>query len=103
VSNIPGLDDAVGKKTVDEAIENYYGDSKPVTQAPVETTPKVDEPIVLADESESVTKVTPTTIPLQITSQPENEDSGDIVITLDDEEEDNSSGFGFAGWMRGRR
>ena len=103
VSNIPGLDDAVGKKTVDEAIENYYGDSKSVTQTPVETTPKVDEPIVLADESESVTKVTPTTIPLQITSQPENEDSGDIVITLDDEEEDNSSGFGFAGWMRGRR
>ena len=101
VSNIPGLDDAVGKKTVDEAIENYYGDSKPATQTSVETTPTVDdpvvdEPIVPADE--------PTTIPLQFTSQPEPDNGSDIVIKLDDdEEEDNSSGFGFAGWMRGRR
>ncbi len=102
VSDIPGLDDAVGKKTLDEAIERFYGESNPVDS----TQGKTDEPQNAA----------PT--PVQ---------EGDIVINLEDDllqpsptiefnpavdfaqvpatelpkQEGNRSGI--AGWMRGRR
>lgn len=102
VSDIPGLDDAVGKKTLDEAIERFYGESNPVES----TQGKTDEPQNAA----------PT--PVQ---------EGDIVINLEDDllqpsptiefnpavdfaqvpatelpkQEGNRSGI--AGWMRGRR
>lgn len=101
VSNIPGLDDAVGKKTVDEAIENYYGDSQPTVKEPVEVEPTTTEAPTTTVPTTTVPTTTAST--LQFTPQPATQEGDDIVITLDDEEEDNSSGFGFAGWMRGRR
>lgn len=101
VSNIPGLDDAVGKKTVDEAIENYYGDSQPTVKEPVEAEPTTTEAPTTTVPTTTVPTTTAST--LQFTPQPATQEGDDIVITLDDEEEDNSSGFGFAGWMRGRR
>ena len=92
VSNIPGLDDAVGKKTVDEAIEDYYGENKTITSKPIE------EPAEENSEEEPIE----TTLPF--TSQPAPQEDGDIVIQLDAEKDaDNGSGFGLPGWMRGRR
>lgn len=108
VSDIPGLDDAVGKKTVDQAIEDYYRDSKPVgsTNEPAEDE-KAKEPNTLF----------PT---LEIQS------GGEIIINLEDDitmdvsapasasrpvapaasrtESTTSTerAGGFAGWMRGR-
>ena len=108
VSNIPGLDDAVGKKTVDQAIEDYYRDSKPAgsTNEPAEDE-KAKEPNTLF----------PT---LEIQS------GGEIIINLEDDitmdvsapasasrpvapaasrtESTTSTerAGGFAGWMRGR-
>ena len=108
VSDIPGLDDAVGKKTVDQAIEDYYRDSKPAgsTNEPVE-----DE---MAKEPNTLF---PT---LEIQS------GGEIIINLEDDitmdvsapapasrpvapaasrtESTTSTerAGGFAGWMRGR-
>lgn len=108
VSDIPGLDDAVGKKTVDQAIEDYYRDSKPAgsTNEPAEVE-KAKEPNTLF----------PT---LEIQS------GGEIIINLEDDitmdvsapasasrpvapaasrtESTTSTerAGGFAGWMRGR-
>jgi cell division protein FtsZ len=108
VSDIPGLDDAVGKKTVDQAIEDYYRDSKPAgsTNEPAEDE-KAKEPNTLF----------PT---LEIQS------GGEIIINLEDDitmdvstpasasrpvapaasrtESTTSTerAGGFAGWMRGR-
>lgn len=93
VSNIPGLDDAVGKKTVEEAIEDYYGEGPTTTQKPIE------EPILESTEEEPVANALPFAV-----HQPMNQEDGDIVIQLDDERDtDNASGFGLPGWMRGRR
>ena len=93
VSNIPGLDDAVGKKTVDEAIEDYYGENKPTT------TPKpIEEPV------QEIPEEKPIETTLSFTPQPATQEDGDIVIQLDeDKDADNTSGFGLPGWMRGRR
>ncbi len=101
VSDIPGLDDAVGKKTVEEAIDSFYKDTKEKEQAKEEQNkPSAPEPVVLQE--------------------------GDIVIDLDEENpvsttrfeqqrsiftppqetktETKSTGLsGIAGWMRGRR
>jgi cell division protein FtsZ len=108
VSDIPGLDDAVGKKTVDQAIEDYYRDSKPAgsTNEPAEDE-KAKEPNTLF----------PT---LEIQS------GGEIIINLEDDITMDVSApasasrpvapaasrtesttiteraGGFAGWMRGR-
>jgi cell division protein FtsZ len=96
VSNIPGLDDVVGKKTVDEAIKIHYED----TQA--ESKPKNEE----VKESVEEKEVTP----IVINTQPIVHESSDIVIDFGDDLEtpktsDNSQSSigGFAGWMRGRR
>ena len=108
VSDIPGLDDAVGKKTVDQAIEDYYRDSKPAgsTNEPAEDE-KAKEPNTLFPA-------------LEIQS------GGEIIINLEDDitmdvsapapasrpvapaasrtESTTSTerAGGFAGWMRGR-
>lgn len=98
VSNIPGLDDVVGKKTVEEAIKIHYEEAKlpeNVAEENVESNPleaNIDE------------------TPLQKTPQPVVHESGDIVLDFGDDfdspdSSDNSqTGLGgFAGWMRGRR
>jgi len=108
VSDIPGLDDAVGKKTVDQAIEDYYRDSKPAgsTNEPAE------------DEKAKVPNTLFPTLEIQ--------SGGEIIINLEDDitmdvsapasasrpvapaasrtESTTSTerAGGFAGWMRGR-
>jgi cell division protein FtsZ len=103
VSDIPGLDDAVGKKTVDEAIKDFY--------------PEQDQPqkpaTPVADPNADPTTADFPTVEIQ---------SGEIVITLEDDlpieqpfpntqaeptpskpTPSQSSGLsGLAGWMRGR-
>jgi cell division protein FtsZ len=99
VSNIPGLDDAVDKKTVEEAIKIHYEDAKPVEKEEV----LEDMPIATID------------IPIEVVnrpieSRPVEHESGDILIDLDDDvveplpTKDAQTNFGsFAGWMRGRK
>lgn len=98
VSNIPGLDDVVGKKTVEEAIKIHYEDAKVTEPAEEEVTPANDTPVQVAET------------PSQMTPQPVVHENGDIVLDFSDDfdtpEPSNnpSTGFGgFAGWMRGRR
>jgi cell division protein FtsZ len=103
VSDIPGLDDAVGKKTVDEAIKDFYPEQD---QPQKPTTP-------VADPTADPTTADFPTVEIQ---------SGEIVITLEDDlpieqpfpntqaeptpskpTPSQSSGLsGLAGWMRGR-
>ena len=101
VSDIPGLDDAVGKKTVDQAIEKFYGESN--AGETIEDTP--EEPVAAPTE------------------EPTIQDS-DVIINLDEDllpstpiadnhprpvapeptrEDATWSRSGIAGWMRGRR
>lgn len=98
VSNIPGLDDVVGKKTVEEAIKIHYEDAKTIEPAEEEVAPANDTPAQVAEA------------PSQMTPQPVVHENGDIVLDFGDdfdspEPADNlSTGLGgFAGWMRGRR
>lgn len=105
VSDIPGLNDAVGKKTVDEAIDSFYGEK---TASKEET--QEQEPV---EEQLAATEQSPMT---------EMQD-GDIVISLDDDielhiadpkpvsqpvvtprvDESKRGLSNIAGWMRGRR
>ena len=94
VSNIPGLDDAVDKKTVEEAIELHYGDTK----MPEKEDVLEDIPAATID------------IPVHVVNHPVAHESGDILIDLDDDiietkpTQDTPTNFGsFAGWMRGRK
>lgn len=96
VSNIPGLDDVVGKKTVDEAIKIHYEDTQ------VESNPQNEDVKETVEEKEAT--------PIVSNPQPIVHESSDIVIDFGDDLDapaasDNSqSGLGgFAGWMRGRR
>lgn len=108
VSDIPGLDDAVGKKTVDQAIEDYYRDSKPAGST---------NELVEDEKAKEPNTLFPT---LEIQS------GGEIIINLEDDitmdvsapapasrpvapaasrtESTTSTerAGGFAGWMRGR-
>ena len=105
VSDIPGLNDAVGKKTVDEAIDSFYGEKTASEEKTQE-----QEPV---EEQLAVTEQSPMT---------EMQD-GDIVISLDDDielhiadpkpvsqpvvtprvDESKRGLSNIAGWMRGRR
>ena len=104
VSNIPGLDDAVGKKSVDEAIKDFYGEdpsvptpAKPSCEPVQEQEPEL--PIIVGAEE-----------PKLIVQPPIVHEEGDIVIDFDVEEQPidpSNSQPGkpsvFAGWMRGRK
>ena len=101
VSDIPGLDDVVGKKTVDEAIKTYYPDSdeeeeKKTTEAPVVPQPLSDDDVIIDLDDETVARPTITVAnnPVQptLTSEPK----------LVAEPEEKPSGWGSLGWMRGR-
>lgn len=101
VSNIPGLDDMVGKKTVEEAIEIHYAEAKEYTKV-VEKEPET----VVEDDILSH----PIEIPLHVKSESVAHESGDIIIDFDDDlEPQNTSNTtksnvsAFAGWMRGRK
>ena len=51
VSDIPGLDDAVGKKTIEQAIDSYYNDT---VKAPADTKESVTPPVVEVQQDEMV-------------------------------------------------
>ena len=88
----------MGKKTVEEAIEIHYGESKENTFAPEKPT-------------EVVPPTPPAEVPLQLNdTQTIVQESGEIILDFGDEldaslssNETNSGLGGFAGWMRGRR
>ena len=101
VSDIPGLDDAVGKKTVDQAIEKFYGESnagetiedtseEPVA-APTEE-PTIQDSDVIINLDEDLLPSTPIADnhPRPVVPEPTREDA-------------TWSRSGIAGWMRGRR
>lgn len=101
VSNIPGLDDAVGKKTVEEAIEIHYADAKDVAKVPEKEPDSEVEDDILSR---------PIEIPLHVKSQPIVHESGDIVIDFGDDleqpirepEKARPTKSSLPGWMRGR-
>lgn len=108
VSNIPGLDDAVGKKTVDEAIEDFYREepNEPEKPADVDTErpaeDRVDIEFVVGTGDDDFGVIVP--------DKPIEHEDGDILIDFDDLEEvsvspepQKTKSSGFAGWMRGRK
>ena len=105
VSDIPGLDDAVGKKTVDEAIDTFYPESRKEesteTPEPEETPqPVAPEPVVL-QEGDMV-------IDLEMdmeTPAPKVEAQRSIFTPppASKPESANTRLSGIASWMRGRR
>lgn len=105
VSNIPGLDDAVGKKTVDEAIKDFYEEPKQLDAS------KEDNSTDLNDEIDLKIVVGHDDIErsgLIASAQPITHEAGDIVIDFDVEEipqeaSQPSRTSVFAGWMRGRK
>lgn len=105
VSNIPGLDDAVGKKTVDEAIKDFYEEPKQLNASKEDNSTDLNDEIDLKivvghddiEQSELISS-----------AQPINHEDGDIVIDFDVEEvpqetSQPSKTSVFAGWMRGRK
>jgi cell division protein FtsZ len=97
VSNIPGLDDVVGKKTVEEAIKIHYEDTKA-------SEPKEEREVTPQQVQQSIEE--PTLTSRKTIAQ----DSGDIIIDFGDEldtpttsSNTHTTQSGFAGWMRGRR
>lgn len=105
VSNIPGLDDAVGKKTVDEAIKDFYEEPKQLDASKEDNSTDLNDEIDLKivvghddiEQSELISS-----------AQPITHEDGDIVIDFDVEEvpqeaSQPSKTSVFAGWMRGRK
>ncbi len=105
VSNIPGLDDAVGKKTVDEAIKDFYEEPKQLDASKEDNSTdlndEIDLKIVVGHDDIERTG-------LIASAQPITHEAGDIVIDFDVEEipqeaSQPSRTSVFAGWMRGRK
>ena len=105
VSNIPGLDDAVGKKTVDEAIKDFYEEPKQLDTSKEDNSTdlndEIDLKIVVGNDDIERTG-------LIASAQPITHEAGDIVIDFDVEEipqeaSQSSRTSVFAGWMRGRK
>ena len=105
VSNIPGLDDAVGKKTVDEAIKDFYEEPKQLDASKEDNSTSLNDDVDLKivvghddiEQSELISSAQ------QITHE-----DGDIDIDFDVEEvpqetSQTSKTSVFAGWMRGRK
>ena len=101
VSDIPGLDDAVGKKTVEEAIDKFYSESRKedAAETPAETKPLTPEPVVVQegdiviDLEEDLLPPTPTVEPQRSVFTPPQPTQVESKNTLSD----------IAGWLRGRR
>ena len=105
VSNIPGLDDAVGKKTVDEAIKDFYEEPKqpesPKDEKPIVVSDDIDLEIVVGGDEDSPINVPPV--------QAVAHEDGDILIDFGADEGPSSSMNShpskpsvFKGWLRGR-
>jgi cell division protein FtsZ len=102
VSDIPGLDDVVGKKTVDEAIKKYYPESneedetKSIAETPTVSQPLSDDDVLIDLDDEIVAKPTITVANNPLHPAPASE--SELVA----EPEEKPSGWGSLGWMRGR-
>ena len=102
VSDIPGLDDVVGKKTVDEAIKKYYPESndedetKSIAETPTVSQPLSDDDVLIDLDDEIVAKPTITVANNPLHPAPASEP--ELVAAP----EEKPSGWGSLGWMRGR-
>ena len=103
VSDIPGLDDAVGKKTVDEAIDSFYKENKPKQETEeVEETPQpiAPEPVVLQEGDMVIDLEMDMEIPVP---KVETQHSISTPPPTAKPESANTRLAGIASWMRGRR
>lgn len=105
VSDIPGLDDAVGKKTVDEAIDTFYPESRKEdsTETPeTEETPQpvAPEPVVVQEGDMVIDLEMDMEVPAP---KPEAQRSIFTPPPTAKAEPANSRLSGIASWMRGRR
>lgn len=105
VSDIPGLDDAVGKKTVDEAIDTFYPESRKEesteTPEPEETPqPVAPEPVVLQEGDMVIDLEMDMEMPAP---KPEAQRSIFTPPPAAKPESANTRLSGIASWMRGRR
>ena len=105
VSDIPGLDDAVGKKTVDEAIDTFYPESRKEesteTPEPEETPqPVAPEPVVLQEGDMVIDLEMDMEMPAP---KPEAQRSIFTPPPATKPEPANTRLSGIASWMRGRR
>lgn len=111
VSNIPGLDNTAGKKTVDEAIKDFYPQDEKTdvetepeqSSEPENTDGKYKLEIVVGDDTQEPELGGIISDPLPIVAE-----DGDVLINFDDapiksgsEQSDRKTGL--AGWMRGRK
>ena len=105
VSDIPGLDDAVGKKTVDEAIDTFYPESRKEesTEAPEPEEapqPVAPEPVVVQEGDMVIDLEMDMEVPAP---KPEAQRSIFTPPPTAKPEPANSRLSGIASWMRGRR
>jgi hypothetical protein len=101
VSDIPGLDDAVGKKTIEQAIDSYYNDT---VKAPADTKESVTPPVVEVQQDEMVINFEedgPVEISLEV--MPEPKVTASSSSTNERPASANTGLSGLAGWMRGRK
>ena len=101
VSDIPGLDDAVGKKTIEQAIDSYYNDT---VKAPADTKESVTPPVVEVQQDEMVINFEedgPVEISLEV--MPEPKVAASSSSANERPASANTSLSGLAGWMRGRK
>ena len=101
VSDIPGLDDAVGKKTIEQAIDSYYNDT---VKAPADTKESVTPPVVEVQQDEMVINFEedgPVEISLEVMPEPQVAASSS---SANERPASANTGLnGLAGWMRGRK
>ena len=105
VSDIPGLDDAVGKKTVEEAIDTFYPESRKEesTEAPEPEEapqPVAPEPVVVQEGDMVIDLEMDMEVPAP---KPEAQRSIFTPPPTTKPEPANSRLSGIASWMRGRR
>ena len=101
VSDIPGLDDAVGKKTIEQAIDSYYNDT---VKAPADTKESVAPPVVEVQQDEMVINFEedgPVEISLEV--MPEPQVAASSSSANERPASANTGLSGLAGWMRGRK
>ena len=101
VSDIPGLDDAVGKKTIEQAIDSYYNDT---VKAPADTKESVTPPVVEVQQDEMVINFEedgPIEISLEV--MPEPQVAASSSSANERPASANTGLSGLAGWMRGRK
>lgn len=106
VSNIPGLDDAVGKKSVDEAIKDFYGED-PTTPTTHSNSNDAPTPVLDGDVRLDIVGAESNADEVMPAAQaPIVHEEGDLILDFDSEDvqpKDSSNRSVFAGWMRGRK